>query len=139
MRKRAENNSERYAVVQPLQQAPKVLCDSRPITFATLDGLEIHAAENHGERHSVDFDAERSGVHTARRLKVSTLQTLCPNDKPVTIPEQNLASIARPIEKDEVIALENVLAKGMRDQCAQSIEMLSHVSGQCMHEDTSRG
>jgi hypothetical protein len=92
-----------------------ILSGDCSITLAALGRVEIHAADHHGQRHGVDFNRQRSGVPASGNLEAPAFQSLRPNDKPITIPKQNLASIPRAIQEDEIIAAENVHAERMGD------------------------
>jgi hypothetical protein len=41
-------------------------------------------------------------------LEASSFQSLCPYDEAIAVPEEDLAAIARSIQEDEVIAVENI-------------------------------
>ena len=43
-------------------------------------------------------------------MEASSLQSFCPDDEPVAIPEKDLASIAGSIQKHEVVTAQDVLA-----------------------------
>jgi hypothetical protein len=53
------------------------------ITLATLGGVQIHAADQHRQRHAVDFDHQRSGVPAAGNLETPPFQPL---DLGITMP-----------------------------------------------------
>jgi hypothetical protein len=93
------------------EQEPQNLSCRDLITFATLGRVEIDAADHHGQRHGINLDRQRSGVPATWYLEAPSLQTLRPNDHPITIPKQYLAAIPRAIHEDEIVAAENVHAE----------------------------
>jgi len=105
------------------------------VAIATLDSVEIDAADHHGERHGIDFDRQRGGVPALRYLEAASFESLRPDDEAIAIPKKDLASITRSIQKDEVIALENVFPECLGDDRAQAVEALPHVRRQCVDEN----
>ena len=114
---------------------PSVLCGGHLITLATLDGVEIDAADHHGQRHGIDFDRQRVGVPALGYLEAASFESLRPDDEAIVIPIKDLASITRSIQEDEVIAMENVFPKCLGDDRAQAVEALPHVRRQCVDKN----
>jgi hypothetical protein len=86
-----------------------------PIPLPSAPRPQINAAQQLSQLGRVQFDALlRAGC--GWQLKRASLQSLVPNAKPVAIPKQDLDPIALTVQKQEQVARQRVLLKGLLGQ-----------------------
>src|SRR5208283_2435671 len=67
-----------------IRRTANILSGSHLVTLTTLGGVQIHAADDHRQRHAVDFDRQRSGVPATGQLETPAFfaQTTRPSRSP---------------------------------------------------------
>jgi hypothetical protein len=72
-------------------------------------------------------------------LKGPGLESLVPDDEPVTVPPEELDPIATPVEKEEEVTRERVLSQEFPNHTLETVESFSHIRRLGAQENAHRG
>ena len=104
-----------------------------PIPPSSASALQVKAAQQIRQLGTGQFDTALVALEI-RELKRAGLQPLVENAEAVTIPEEDLDSIATAVEKQEQVPRQGVLIENRFGLAHQMIEAVVHPRGRCAEE-----
>src|SRR5262245_48009326 len=106
------------------------------IALAALHLLQHNAVEEHGQLGSTDLQTWWTFTGRQGKAKDACFEALIPQAPAVLLPGQDLEAIARAVAEDEPVAREGIVAEGLADEGAKTVERLAEIGGLGAEEDT---
>ncbi len=116
----------------------KKYSDDSAIPFSSTSTLQIEAAQQIRQLRISQFDPLLVAVEI-RELKRAGLQPFIENAEPVTIPEENLDSIATSVEEQKQVSRQGILIEDRFRLAHQMIEAVVHLRGRRAEENPHVG
>ena len=86
---------------------------------------QVDPGEDHGQLRRPEFDAV--GFGGAGHLEASCLEPLVPDRQPVTVKIEDLDPIPAPVEEEEEMAGQEVLAEALLDQSREAVKAFKSI------------
>ncbi len=116
-----------------LERISKKLTNST-ISPPSASALQIEAAQQIRQLGIGQFNTLLIALEL-RELKRAGLQPLVENAEPVTIPEEDLDSIATPVEEQEQVSRQGILIEDRLRPAHQMVEAVIHLRGRRAKEN----
>jgi hypothetical protein len=98
---------------------------------------QVDSGEDHRQLRRPEFNAvDFSG---AGHLEASCLERLVPDRQAVTIELEDLDAISPPIDEEEDMTGQGILAEALLDQPGEAVEAFAHVGGPGAEDDPDGG
>jgi hypothetical protein len=102
------------------------------VALAPPRGGQVDPVEDQGQVADGEFDPRgarelRGARGRLQSLEATDLKPLVPDDQPVTVEIEDLDAIPAPVEEEEEMAGQEVLAEAILDQSREAVKTFAHV------------
>jgi hypothetical protein len=92
------------------------------VSLAALHLLQDDTVEEHGQLGGADLDAGQAVAVDSGEAKDALFEALVPQAPAVLLPGEDLEAIALAVAENEPVARQGVVAEGLADQGAETVE-----------------
>src|SRR3954451_7203331 len=98
------------------------------IALAALHLLQHDAVEEHGQFGGADLQTRWPVAGREGEAKDACFEALIPQAPTVLLPGENLEAIPRAVAEDEPVSREGIVAEGLADEGAETVEGLAQIN-----------
>src|SRR5262249_50872390 len=106
------------------------------IALAALHLLQDDTVEQHGQLGGADLDASRAVIDHSGEAKHAFFESLIPQAPAVLLPREDLEAIANAVAENEPVPRKGIIAEGLADEGAETVERLAEIDDWQAEEDT---